>query len=373
MNQNQKEFTSLVKNALDFLEKSVRDLKAGEAKYSVIHFYSGLELFLKTRLLLEHWSLTASDVNKMAKNKFAAGDFQSIGLDEAKSRLANILDCKLSPSEEKVYDRLRKRRNQAVHFYHPDDLGSDKKVAVEQFLAWRFLYPRLTQTWKDSFGPFKDQFEELHVAISARDEYFPAVYDELKEEILKRAEKRLLAVCDLCGQNSALDKGEVVHGARRLECLVCDGETFAVFLPCRKCNEPALRSFEGETKCQRCGHPHKASLEETSKWAQSTYPTISPRAWCGDCGYTVKQSVIEIGTSSLCLACHAFYEPSDVAWCPWCGDTVTGGVSDGSSPACTRCAYSIEYAEVNVPAPVYMCDVADRRAGREMRRMYAGG
>ena len=32
----------------------------------------------------------------------------------------------------KVYERLRERRNQAVHFYHPVDLGSDKKVAVEQ-------------------------------------------------------------------------------------------------------------------------------------------------------------------------------------------------------------------------------------------------
>src|SRR5688572_5966325 len=117
MNENQKEFTSLVENALDFLNKSVRELKAGEAKYSVIHFYSGLELFLKARLLLEHWSLTASDVNKMAKNKFAAGDFQSIGLDEAKSRLANILGSELSPPESKVYERLRKRRNQAIHFY----------------------------------------------------------------------------------------------------------------------------------------------------------------------------------------------------------------------------------------------------------------
>src|SRR5436190_1393302 len=112
-----KEFDSLVENAVDFLQRSVSDLQSNMPKYSVIHFYSGLELILKARLLHEHWSLSVSDVNKADKTRFIIGDFDSIGLKEAKDRLANVLNCKLGESENRAYEKLRKRRNQAVHFF----------------------------------------------------------------------------------------------------------------------------------------------------------------------------------------------------------------------------------------------------------------
>src|SRR4051794_28273927 len=98
------EFQALVENAVDFLERSVHDLQAGASKYSVIHFYSGLELMLKARLLYEHWSLCASDVDKADKARFAVGDFESIGLKEARDRLANVLNCKLADSENRAYE-----------------------------------------------------------------------------------------------------------------------------------------------------------------------------------------------------------------------------------------------------------------------------
>ena len=47
---------SLVENAIDFLDRALRDLDSAP-KYSVIHFYAAVELFLKARLLAEHWSL----------------------------------------------------------------------------------------------------------------------------------------------------------------------------------------------------------------------------------------------------------------------------------------------------------------------------
>lgn len=361
------EFTSLVENALDFLQKSIRELEAGEPKYSVIHFYSGLELFLKARLLREHWCLCASDVNKIAQTQFASGDFESIGLKEAKSRLANILNCKLSGPEEKIYERLRERRNQAVHFYHPDDLGSDKKVAVEQLAGWHFLYRRLTNSWKDCFEPFQDRLAELHRTISARAEYFPSIYSELKDDLLKQARHRLIAVCEICEQQGALTKGEVAKGVHRLECAVCSGEAFALFLPCRKCGKLAPRSFERTTDCQWCECRYEGSLEESFAWAEKTHPGASPRAWCGDCGYTVKESVIEVGRASFCLACHAFYEHSGIARCDWCGDTVTGPVGDRISPGCVRCEYHLSYDDEGEVAPEYLYDRAQRRANRTLR------
>ena len=61
-------FDSLVRNAMDFLKKSVDELEESP-KYSVIYFSTAVELFLKARLLREHWSLIISNVNKVQKRK----------------------------------------------------------------------------------------------------------------------------------------------------------------------------------------------------------------------------------------------------------------------------------------------------------------
>ena len=61
-------FDSLVRNAIDFLKKSVDELEKSP-KYSVIHFYTAIELFLKARLLAELWTLIITDVNKVKRKK----------------------------------------------------------------------------------------------------------------------------------------------------------------------------------------------------------------------------------------------------------------------------------------------------------------
>jgi hypothetical protein len=49
-------FDSIVKNAIDFMKHSVKEIEK-EPKYAVIHFCSSVELFFKARLMCEHWSL----------------------------------------------------------------------------------------------------------------------------------------------------------------------------------------------------------------------------------------------------------------------------------------------------------------------------
>ncbi|HIP71183.1 MAG TPA: hypothetical protein EYH05_07285, partial [Anaerolineae bacterium] len=49
----------LVENAMDFLSQSIEEFD-GSPKYSVIHFHAAVELFLKARLMAEHWSLVVS-------------------------------------------------------------------------------------------------------------------------------------------------------------------------------------------------------------------------------------------------------------------------------------------------------------------------
>ena len=52
-------FNRLVENAFDFLFKAISEIE-GQPKYSVIHFYAAVELFVKARLMKEHWSLVIS-------------------------------------------------------------------------------------------------------------------------------------------------------------------------------------------------------------------------------------------------------------------------------------------------------------------------
>jgi hypothetical protein len=56
MSSHKAMFNSVVENALDFLKQSILELKKSP-KYSVIHFCAAIELFLKARLMLEHWTL----------------------------------------------------------------------------------------------------------------------------------------------------------------------------------------------------------------------------------------------------------------------------------------------------------------------------
>src|SRR5256885_2670252 len=85
-----KMFDSLVRNALDFLLRSVGELQE-TPKYSVIDFCAAIELFLKARLLVEHWALIYKDPKYANLISFSKADFESISMRDVISRLNNIL------------------------------------------------------------------------------------------------------------------------------------------------------------------------------------------------------------------------------------------------------------------------------------------
>ncbi len=78
-------FDSLVCNAIDFLEMSVQEIEK-RPKYSVIHFATSVELFLKARLLREHWSLVVAKIEKASIQTFRNGEFVSVTMDECLAR-----------------------------------------------------------------------------------------------------------------------------------------------------------------------------------------------------------------------------------------------------------------------------------------------
>src|SRR4051812_16119935 len=76
-------FDGLVKNALSFLTSSLAALQSN-SKGSVIDFYTAVELFLKARLVHEHWTLAVD--SRPDLKSFLSGDFVSVGFKESCQR-----------------------------------------------------------------------------------------------------------------------------------------------------------------------------------------------------------------------------------------------------------------------------------------------
>ena len=361
MSFNETDFQSLVKNALDFLRKSMAELEE-DPKYSVINFYSALELFLKARLMREHWSLCASDADKASKEQFAKGDFQSIGLKEAATRLKNIVNESLGDAEVAVYDTLRERRNQAVHFFHPSDLSDVPRVATEQLKGWHYLHHRLAHIWKDHFRPWLDELAELNRTMIRRADFYPAVFDDLSSVVAVRRKKgHLWAKCEWCSQDSAFVEGSPSAGIYRTRCIVCGDQHYACFLPCQKCQKPALRRFGESAHCQHCGNLNSSSFDETAtfyaaKVLHQDSTTDIGTAYCGLCGYMPQKSVVTVGDLCWCLACLQVEDKYAIGSCHYCGEQATHEFGEPpGTPNCVRCG-AYDFRSDEDPDPVYMND-----------------
>ncbi len=88
-------FDRLVENAIDFLSKSIEEID-DSPKYSIIHFHASIELFVKARLMAEHWTLVISKRQEPDWDKFISGNFISVSLDEAAKRLTKIVRSGIS-------------------------------------------------------------------------------------------------------------------------------------------------------------------------------------------------------------------------------------------------------------------------------------
>ncbi|MDT9702548.1 hypothetical protein RMT89_43460, partial [Streptomyces sp. P17] len=81
-------------------------------KNSIVDFYSSIELFLKARLMNEHWTLILSRPELANLDSFQVGDFHSVFLDDAVKRMKNILRDPLPAKAVDVFKALGEHRNQ---------------------------------------------------------------------------------------------------------------------------------------------------------------------------------------------------------------------------------------------------------------------
>lgn len=331
-------FDSLVNNAIDFLNHSVNELEFNP-KYSVINFYNAIELFLKARLMLEHWSLIVSKPDKAVLNKFIEGNFQSVGMQEAIQRLGDIVNQTLSKEEQDCFNQIRVHRNRLVHFFHPDyatkpNTKTLQNVVAEQCKGWFYLHRLLTSNWLCEFQQYSQEIENLNVIMHKQREFLRTKYEILVPKIIEKKSKGIGFVqCFSCGFEAS-EVQEDQLPLVNIECLVCGIQSSQLKVACPNCRSTIFVEDLGEGKCDSCGE------EIDIHYLTGLFDPRSPReqlvgeylAYCSECEQTEEPTVIPFGDKWLCLFCQSIH--NEVDHCHWCGSFVTGYLEDSAWSGC---------------------------------------
>src|SRR5436309_7283505 len=249
-------FRSLVSNAGDFLQQSLVHLEENP-KLSLIHFCTAIELFLKARLMLEHWSLIFDKPSDAELSKFTSGDFTSVNFNAALLRLNNIAQADIPQQAAQCFRSLQNHRNRLVHFSHPAysspaSREAQEAVLAEQLRAWYYLHQLLQLRWYSEFSGVMPLISNLNQMMHRRAGFLKIKFDELANHIEKlRREGALFASCPACGFESS---GHLLQlGPLQVSrCLVCSHEVKAVAAHCPACHANNLLSEIEHKQCKMC-------------------------------------------------------------------------------------------------------------------------
>jgi len=350
---NKKElFDSLVENALDFLARSIDDLNTSP-KSSVINFYSAVELFVKARLMHEHWTLIVSKPQDADLDKFIQGDFISVTLDEAASRLAKAVKSGVPRPELEAFQQVKKHRNKMVHFFHQahstktgttpsqQTVALRQKVAKEQLTAWYLLHRMLTTRWLDVFAPWSAKINEADALLRRHHDFLKVVFDNKQSEISNRKKQGcVIEDCPSCGFQSFIHETDlgVLYDA---QCAVCGFSEECIVVECKECQKTVRFVNDGWTTCD-CGCQLEPDdlVSELFRLDFAGSPMRddehSPRQGgnCGSCGGY--HTVVEMPHGGyFCAGCFESFD--EIEQCEWCNEPNTGDMEDSFFRGCGAC------------------------------------
>lgn len=347
-NSNHQQFTSICENGLGFVSKAIDQLwnegSPDALKYSIINFYSGVELLLKARLMREHWSLVVADPNKADIDEFLSGEAQTVGLMQAVQRLKKVAKITVHPKAFKSFDELRKHRNRMVHFYHPIDVNNqdrDKQreaVVLEQCRGWFYLRRLLGDEWTDVFADFQVRVADINTSMKPHREYLRTVYEQIRHELeTEKQNGAFLANCSACGFEAHVldDMGPQEH-----RCRVCLSEESFLLHKCSNedCGQKTLLP-EGECESWECIYCEESiTLEDVladyTVEGKSGYDDPLFPALCTQCGQEAAATLDDEETF-FCFNCLIW--PDKIENCGWCNEPFTGDAEFTYWSGCERC------------------------------------
>lgn len=337
-------FDSLVLNALDFLRRSAEELEEAP-NHSAIDFCTAIELFLKARLLAEHWTLIYLDPTRAFREKkanltrFREGDLLSVSMKEAIPRLRELLNLHISEDAEKAFVGISEHRNKLIHFFHPSfskspDVTAIADVVAEQCRGWYHLY-RLLITWRSTFERFFSDIENVQSSMLKRRAFLQVTFQACSKTIEQlKAKGIVFETCWFCGFKS-MRRTVFVGPFLLVDCLVCKTNAQGLGIACPGCGASPSALIGGI--CWKCSRPIILA-EALAAYA----PIEANRARCGNrnCLEVLQESdsydesVVLFDDKWVCLICLAFDEHT---WnCASCGGRVAG---EYNGPRCFECEH----------------------------------
>lgn len=323
-------FDRLVENGIDFLKKSVSELKENP-KYSVINFYAGVEIFFKARLMLEHWSLIVTKPENANLTDFCDGNFHSVNIDEAIKRLEYVANEEIKNHEKVCFKEVKQHRNRLVHFFHTKYTEENfESIVSEQCKAWFYLYRLLIERWGKHFTKYRKKIKSLNKQMAKKHGVLKPKFEALKPEINEERKSGIeYNKCPVCEYKAAKKEEigkiqEINSHLYKSQCLVCGWNRLFLHIKCPKCREIIMvKDFsEGENKCNKCHY--QADVRNLLSMIREQYdPKETPKvAYCICCEYTAEPTVIPFNEDYLCLSCLELY--SSVKNCGWCHELIAG-------------------------------------------------
>jgi len=321
---------ALLRNGMNFLNRAREELEEGQVMFSIVSFWTAVEILLKVPLVHEHWTLVCSG-KKLERQKYLEGDFQSVSYDDACARLADVLEKPLSKSTIAIFDKVRRHRNRMVHFYHKAASDDDQRqIQSEQADAWFALNRLLRDDWAPMFGGWmKYRFARNETDLLRSNSFYAGVrfmYPPVQAALEKfRQDSVTISECEICKQQSLVHTAPVarMHFVRYV-CMVCSTEEPIAEICCPRCN--ALHQMEAygpDFVCKICGLTNNRydALHSPSGTGSRYSGTLGCHS-CLSC-----DSVCEYGDKFLCTECLSVYD--ELETCGRC-NTISSGVWNNS-------------------------------------------
>lgn len=260
--KNKDIFELLVINAIDFFDQSIEEFKK-KPKYSVIHFASGIELFIKARLAYEHWTLIAASIDdkECRFNDAVSGKMKTVTVEKAKERLKRLelidKNGKYIAMMFQAFDQLASFRNKIIHF--SSAIKEEKNTIVSlQCQVWYYLYDLLDTSWKDIFESCWEDIQALNNRMRTYSIFLDEKFNILKTEIeTERNAGTLYQKCVVCHHDSYKDYsfqlGDIE--AEGGICKVCNFDDHVELTgTCPRCHKETILCGKQEVLCKHCDY-----------------------------------------------------------------------------------------------------------------------
>ena len=324
----------ILKNSLTFLLDGIQQIESN-TRQSIVSFWTGVELFIKSILVEEHWSLIVKDTRRINHKDFENGDFVSIDFLHSIELLENVFAVALEKKTKGAFDIIRRHRNKIIHF---------SNLQIENRNAFEIcdIFVEMSNVW--------DELQGLSLPVLDFDEdEIPTLYDKITKLIdnhkvilkgkfqqvyetkLRHLNKDDILICTSCNY-----KAVVLSSVNRIlfeaKCLVCNDEIDVLKVECNHCNKLNFLN-KSEIVCTNCD----AKLDIMSYiFAKATGESKNKVAACHRCG---SKSVVNIEAVWFCLNCFSYHT---VAVCDRCGSAVTHSTKNSHIDGCICCEDSMQ-------------------------------